>query len=216
MVGAIGGPALASGLLRRRRIGLLGGSFNPVHGGHLHITHEALRRLGLDEVWWLVAPQNPLKSSADMAPLGDRLQRARAAVDDRRIRVSDLENRLGTRYTVDTLIALGRRCPTTRFVWLMGADNLAELPAWQRWTMIFHRTVIAVFAREPYDFGALGGIAAHRFKAMRLPAKRARLLATARPPGWVYLPIRRHPASATQLRAAGRFPENRVVVRDVV
>src|SRR6187399_1976657 len=104
-----------------RRIGLLGGSFNPAHGGHLHISRLALARLGLDEVWWLVSPQNPLKPASSMAPFAERLDRAeRVAAADRRIRVSDIEARLGTTYSADTIEALRRRFPRTRFIWLMG------------------------------------------------------------------------------------------------
>ena len=115
---------------RRRRVGLLGGSFNPAHGGHLHISRLALQRLDLDEIWWLVSPQNPLKPTAGMAPFEERLRyAAEIAAADRRIRVTDIEARLGpTTYTADTLKALRRRFPRTRFVWLMGGDNLAQIP----------------------------------------------------------------------------------------
>ncbi len=122
----------------RRRVGLLGGSFNPAHAGHRHISLEALKRLDLDEVWWLVAPQNPLKPARGMAPFKTRLGAAAKLADDRRIKVLDLEAQLGTHYTVDTLAALQRRFPRTRFVWLMGADNLAQIRHWRRWTEIFN------------------------------------------------------------------------------
>ncbi|MBO0712928.1 MAG: nicotinate-nicotinamide nucleotide adenylyltransferase, partial [Acetobacteraceae bacterium] len=121
---------------RHRRIGLLGGSFNPAHGGHLHVSLLALRHLALDEIWWLVSPQNPLKPADGMAPFANRLEQARrVAAEHPRIRVTDLENRLGaSRYTADTLQALRRRFPRLRFVWLMGGDNLVQIPRWQRWT----------------------------------------------------------------------------------
>lgn len=189
-----------------QRIGLLGGSFNPAHDGHRYISTEALKRLRLDAVWWLVSPQNPLKPTAGMASLDDRLAAARAVARHPRIRVTDLERRLGTRYTADTLDALVRRYPTTRFVWLMGADNLVQLPSWQRWSSIVNTVVIAVFARSPYDARALSGQAAHRFAHARIDARGAPTLADWQPPAWLFLPLRRHPAAATALRAAGRWP----------
>ena len=142
-----GTPRLRLGMLAPGRVGLLGGSFNPAHGGHLHVSREALKRLDLDEVWWLVAPQNPLKAVRGMAPFDKRLAGAKRLARDPRIRVLDLERRLGTRYTVDTVAALRRLFPKIRFVWLMGADNLAQIRHWQRWTRIFAALPIAVFAR---------------------------------------------------------------------
>jgi len=160
-----------------RRIGLLGGSFNPAHGGHLHISRLALARLGLDEVWWLVSPQNPLKPSAGMASLAKRLRQAETvAAADPRIRVSDIERRLGTAYTADTVLALRRRFPRARFVWLMGGDNLVQFPYWQRWQGIFRAVPIAVFARPGSSQRALAGMAAHRFADARLPVEAGRPL----------------------------------------
>lgn len=184
------------------RIGLLGGSFNPGHGGHLHISREALRRLALDEVWWLVSPQNPLKAEHDMASLADRMRQADRVADDRRIRVTDLESRLGTRFTVDTVRVLRRRYPRVRFVWLIGADNLAQMPRWYNWEALFHLVPIAVFARRPYSLRALTGPAAQRFARWRMPRRAARQLAGKKPPAWVFLNIRAHPASATAIREA--------------
>ncbi|MGI4949349.1 MAG: nicotinate (nicotinamide) nucleotide adenylyltransferase, partial [Janthinobacterium lividum] len=117
-----------------RRVGLLGGSFNPAHVGHRAITLAAIRALALDEAWWLVSPGNPLKTGrADMAPLAARLASARRQARRAPIRATDVETRLGTRYTVDTLRALVRRYPRTRFVWLMGEDNLAQFHRWRDW-----------------------------------------------------------------------------------
>ncbi len=192
-------PRLLCG--RGRRIGLLGGSFNPAHAGHLHISRIALNRLGLDEVWWLVSPQNPLKPAAGMAPFAQRLAGARAVAQDRRIRVSAIERELDTRYTVNTLKLLKRRYPAARFVWLVGADNLQQLPKWKDWCAIFRMVPIAVFARDTYDSRALAGQAAHRFARYRLKAEAAGKLAATRPPAWVFLAIRRHPASATRIRS---------------
>ncbi len=163
----------------RRRVGLLGGSFNPAHAGHRHISLEALKRLDLDEVWWLVAPQNPLKPARGMAPFKTRLDAAAKLADDRRVRVLDLEGQLGTHYTVDTLAALQRRFPRTRFVWLMGADNLAQIRHWRRWTEIFNRVPIAVFARPTYCFTGLAELAAKRYAHQRAAPEAARRLAAA-------------------------------------
>ncbi|CAK0753761.1 putative nicotinate-nucleotide adenylyltransferase [Azospirillaceae bacterium] len=183
-----------------RRIGLLGGSFNPAHDGHRHISLFALKALGLDQVWWLVSPHNPLKPVAGMAPLSDRLAGAQAWADHPRIVISDLERRLGTRYTADTLACLARRFPRTRFVWLIGADNLSQLPRWRRWPEIFLRVAIAAFNRPPYSIKALASRAAQRFRRNRLPEARARRLAKAPLPAWSYLGTPAHPASATAIR----------------
>jgi nicotinate-nucleotide adenylyltransferase len=202
------GTAGSGNLLGGRRVGLLGGSFNPAHGGHLHISRLALTWLDLDEVWWLVSPQNPLKPRAGMAPFEDRLRyAAEIAAADRRIRVTDIEARLGrTAYTADTLKALRRRFPLTRFVWLMGGDNLAQLPYWHRWQDIFRTVPIAVFARPGTSSKALAGAAAHRFADARVPVRMARNLADMTPPAWVFFHTRLDPRSATQLRAAGLMP----------
>jgi nicotinate-nucleotide adenylyltransferase len=192
--------------LRPRRVGLLGGSFNPAHGGHLHISLEALKRLDLDEVWWLVSPQNPLKPRAGMATLEDRLAGARALARHPRIRVSDIERRLGTLYTADTLAALKRRFPRIRFVWLMGADNLIQIVRWERWRNIFELVPIAVFARPSYSLPSLSGPAARRYARRRIPLRDARRLADTAPPAWVFLPVRLDARSATDIRSRRRAP----------
>ncbi|HYG89838.1 MAG TPA: nicotinate-nucleotide adenylyltransferase [Azospirillum sp.] len=184
------------------RIGLLGGSFNPAHAGHRHISLHALKALKLDQVWWLVSPQNPLKPSRDMATLQERLAGARVVARHPRIRVTGLECSLGTRYTADTLAELIRRYPKTRFVWLMGADNLQQIPRWRHWTRIFRSMPIAVLSRPTYSLSALGGIAAQRFARRRVPDLRARELADAKPPAWTFLRNPLHPASATAIRRA--------------
>lgn len=164
------------------------------------MAHLALRRLGLDAVWLLVSPQNPLKRTADMAPLAERLAGARALSPDRRVIATAIETDLGTRYTADTLEALARSFPRTRFVWLMGADNLGQIPRWQRWTDIFRRTPVAVFARHPYSLGSLASKAAERFRPARIGGSGARRLRRASPPAWTFLAIPLHPASATEIR----------------
>jgi nicotinate-nucleotide adenylyltransferase len=187
---------------RRRRVGLLGGSFNPAHEGHLHISRLALDELGLDELWWLVSPQNPLKPAAGMAPAAERLAGARAVARDRRIVVTDIERELGTRYTVDTMAALKKRFPGHRFVWVAGADIMPELHRWKNWRRLFRTVAIAVFARPTYSFRVMSSIAARRFAAHRIPENRARRLAGMRLPAWVFLKTPVHPASATQIRKA--------------
>ncbi|HUB95702.1 MAG TPA: nicotinate-nucleotide adenylyltransferase [Stellaceae bacterium] len=185
-----------------RRVGLLGGSFNPAHQGHLHVSLEALARLDLDEVWWLVSPQNPLKAKRGMASFARRTAGAqKLASGHKRIRVLDLEARLGTRFTVDTLAALRRRWPKIRFVWLMGADILAELPRWKRWPELFGRVPVAVFARPIYCAKSLAGKASLRFSRYRAGPRSGRRLASLRPPAWTFLRVRLDPSSGTALRA---------------
>jgi nicotinate-nucleotide adenylyltransferase len=207
--------------LAHRRIGLLGGSFNPAHGGHLHISRLALGRLDLDEVWWLVSPQNPLKPATGMAPFGERLDQAEAvAAVDRRIRVSAIEQRLGTTYTADTLAALRRRFPRTRFVWLMGGDNLAQFPYWRRWQDIFRTVPIAIFDRPSTSLPstslkALAGVAAHRFAGARVPLAAARRLVAMMPPAWVFFHTRLDPHSATRIRAERLLRNSQEMTQDV-
>jgi len=189
--------------LARRVVGLLGGSFNPAHEGHLHLSLEALKRLGLDEVWWLVSPQNPLKPARGMASLERRMARAREVARHPRIRVTDLERKLGTRFTIDTLRSLNRRFPGVRFVWLMGADNLSQIPGWKGWAEIFRLAPIAVFDRPPYARRALAGKAAQRFRQAQV---RPRALRRAEPPAWAFVRMKPHPASATAIRAGRRWP----------
>jgi len=196
--------ALASGAAGRGlRVGLLGGSFNPAHGGHLNLSLAALKRLELDRVWWLVSPQNPLKPDDGMAPFADRLASAAAMARHPRILASDVEARLGTRFTADTLAALVRRYRCHDFVWLMGADNLRQIPAWDRWSRIFHTVPVAVFSRPSYSLGALAGPAARRFRRHRLPEAMAGRLAGSEPPAWVFCHMRLDPTSASALRARG-------------
>jgi nicotinate-nucleotide adenylyltransferase len=194
-------PLKPPGTGARRRVGLLGGSFNPAHEGHRHISLQALKRLKLDEIWWLVSPQNPLKPVKDMAPLKDRLAQARAIAGKSRIKVSDIETRLGTRYTADTIAALQRQFPRLNFVWLMGADNLAQISRWDRWQSIFNAVPIAVFDRPAYSLSALNAKAAQRYARRRVAAEQAGELAVLPPPAWTFIRSRLHPASATQIRA---------------
>lgn len=186
-----------------RRVGILGGSFNPAHDGHRHVSQWILRRLNLDQVWWLVSPQNPLKQARGMATLDARLDAARAVARDPRILVTDLETQLGTRYTVDTLAALRRRYPRTQFVWIMGADNLLQIPRWRGWTQIMGRVPVVVFPRRPYSLKALVGQAARRYSRCRVPPRDAGGLPARPAPAWTFLDGPLHPASATEIRRRG-------------
>lgn len=183
---------------RQRTIGLLGGSFNPAHEGHLHISLQAMRRIGLDEVWWLVSPQNPLKSTADMASFEERFASAQAiAQRSPTIRVTDFENHLKSRYTADTLRELTLAYPHLRFVWIMGADNLAQVHKWHEWQSIFRQVHVAVYDRAPYTFKALAGRASQRFLYNRTtPAE----LLSKPLPAWCFMFGVRHPLSATEIR----------------
>jgi nicotinate-nucleotide adenylyltransferase len=191
---------------RGLRIGLLGGSFNPAHDGHRHLSLHAMRALKLDQVWWLVSPQNPLKAAQGMASFKDRFTYAEAVAAHPRIRVSDLETRLRSRYTVDTLATLKHRHPYHRFVWLMGADNLQQLPRWKHWEQIMGAVPVAVFDRAPYSWSVLGQQAANRFRRFQWQQADGRALADATPPAWGFFRMKRHPMSATLVRSLGATP----------
>jgi ribosome silencing factor RsfS/YbeB/iojap len=185
----------------RRRIGLLGGSFNPAHEGHRHVSLEALKRLGLDEVWWLVSPQNPLKSGDGMEPLATRLARAKQLGRHAHIKVEAPELMLGTRYTLDTVQALKRLYPRARFVWLMGADILPQLVHWDGWRDLFGAIPIAAFARPGWSYAALQSAAPRAFARYRIGAGDARRLADCDAPAWCFIPSRLDSHSATAIRA---------------
>jgi ribosome silencing factor RsfS/YbeB/iojap/nicotinate (nicotinamide) nucleotide adenylyltransferase len=185
----------------RRRIGLLGGSFNPAHEGHRHISLEALKRLALDEVWWLVSPQNPLKSDDGMEPLATRVARAKQVAHHPHIRVEAPELLLGTRYTLDTVHELKRFYPHAHFVWLMGADILPQLVRWLAWRELFAAIPIAAFARPGWSYAALQSAAPRAFARYRLDAGQARRLATATAPAWCFIPSRLDSHSGTAIRA---------------
>lgn len=186
---------------RRRRIGLLGGSFNPAHAGHLHVAQAVLRALRLDQLWLLVSPGNPLKPRAGMAPLAARLASARRIADGRRVIATDIEAALGTRHSVATLAALRRRFPRARFVFVIGADNLAQLPRWRRWVELARRTPLAVLPRPGWTLPALAGKAARRLARHRRRPGALMEGAGAHAP-WCFIPAAEHPASATAIRAA--------------
>ena len=184
-----------------RRVGLLGGSFNPAHEGHLHISKLALKMLGLDQVWWLVSPQNPLKDEDNMAPLAERMASARKMAGHPRLKVTDIESRIGTRHTALTLTQLQRRFPKTRFVWIMGADNLEQISRWHRWREVFEQAPVAVFARPTYELKALAGKASRSFASHRIATGRAKNITRLNPPVWTFVTCRLNPVSSTAIRA---------------
>ena len=184
------------------RIGLLGGSFNPAHGGHRRVSLFAREALGLDEVWWLVSPGNPLKPRAGMAPLPARMHSAIRAARGAPVRATAIEAALGTRYTFDTLRALQRRFPTHDFVWLMGADNLAQFDRWYRWRGIARTMPIAVIARPGYDRAAIASPAMAWLRRYRVSAARFRKRGEWSVPALIMLRFDPDPRSATAIRRA--------------
>ena len=182
------------------RIGLLGGSFNPPHVAHRAISLFAIKRLKLDRVWWLVTPGNPLKDNGGLHDLNERSEAARKMANDPRIDVSCLESVIGTRYTVDTVSYLRRRSSGLRFVWIMGADNLAQFHRWQNWRRIASEVPIAVIDRPPQSFRALAAPAAQALARYRLPENLAGRLADQRPPAWIFLTGMKLNLSSTGLR----------------
>jgi nicotinate-nucleotide adenylyltransferase len=191
-----GFPLARSGMV----IGLLGGSFDPAHAGHVHITREAIKRMGLDRVWWLVSPGNPLKVRGP-APLADRLARARTVMDHPRVVITDLEARLGTRYTAETLERLVALYPGVRFVWLMGADNLVQFHRWERWRDILRMVPIGVLARPGSGVAARLSVAARAFRVHRVT--RGERLAQNEAPAWCFVNVPLDDSSSSAIRARG-------------
>lgn len=182
-------------------IGLLGGSFDPAHEGHVHITREALKRMGLDRVWWLVSPGNPLKARQP-APMAARIAHARALLKgDPRVIVTDVEARLGTRFTADTIARLRRLYPGVTFVWLMGADNLAQFHRWDRWRQIMETVPVGVLARPGSGLKARLSVAAQVYRGNRVG--RGENLAHCSVPAWVFVNVPMNDASSTEIRARG-------------
>lgn len=190
---------------RGRRIGLLGGSFDPAHVGHVHITREALKRFALDEVWWLVSPGNPLKPRGP-APMDARIAHARALMQHPRVRITDIEAQLRTRYTAQTLRAMALRFPAAQFVWLMGADNLAQFHLWKDWQEIMETVPVGVLARPGDRIAARTAPAAQIYRSALLKGRQARLLARARAPAWAFINMPMRDISSTALRAQGDWP----------
>ncbi len=185
-------------------VGLLGGSFDPPHAGHVHISKAALKRFGLDRLWWLVSPGNPLKQNGP-APMADRMQAACAMMRHPRVTVTGIEARLGTRYTAQTLVALRRRYPGVRFVWLMGADNLAQFHRWQDWRWIIETVPIGVLARPGDRISARMSKTAKVYASARLPGKAAHILGKAEAPAWTFVNLPMSDQSSTEIRNRGEW-----------
>lgn len=185
-------------------IGLLGGSFDPPHAGHVHITKAALKRFGLGRLWWLVSPGNPLKPQGP-APLSARLQAARAIMDHPRVSVTNIEARLGTRYTAQTLAALQQHYPGVRFVWLMGADNLAQFHRWQDWRWIMDNVAVGVLARPGDRIAARMSKTARVYARARIPGRGAHILGHAKAPAWSFVNLPMSDQSSTAIRARGEW-----------
>ncbi|MCH8465809.1 MAG: nicotinate-nucleotide adenylyltransferase [Roseinatronobacter sp.] len=183
-------------------IGLFGGSFDPAHEGHVQLTHHSLRHLQLDQLWWLVSPGNPLKAHGP-APLPVRLARASQLMQHPKVQITPIEAALGTRYTADTLRAILRLYPGRRFVWIMGADNLASFHHWENWREIMQRVPIAVVARPGVQLRALSSVAARSFPRARLPARDGARLGKLSAPAWCFLTIPLQDISSSRLRAQG-------------
>lgn len=189
-----------SGAWRGKRVGILGGSFNPAHRGHVLISQLALRRLNLDAVWWLISPKNPLKSAKNLASIEQRVEAAMQVARPQNILVSTIEQDLGTTYTVDTLAALRRHFPKTSLVWMMGADNLIQMPQWKNWPKIFEIMPVAIFGRPAYSLRAMCSPAAKRFARFRISDRSAPILADMEAPAWCFLTESSDPISATSIR----------------
>lgn len=183
-------------------IGLLGGSFDPAHEGHAHITREALKRFGLDEVWWLVSPGNPLKSHGP-ADIDRRIEHAHQVMQHPRVTITDIEAHLGTRYTAQTLRALKRLYPGVQFVWLMGADNLVQFSQWQDWQWIMRNVPVGVLARPGQRVSARSSKTARVFGQARLSSRASHQLGRAATPSWCFLNVPMLDHSSSEIRARG-------------
>ena len=191
---------------RGQVVGLLGGSFDPPHGGHVLISEVALSRFALDHVWWLVSPGNPLKSVGP-APMDKRIKAARELIDHPRIHATDIEAQMGTRYTARTLFKLRQSMPGVRFVWLMGADNLTQFHRWQHWRWIMDTTPIGVMARPGDRLHARMSKAANVYRHARIKARASQTLAHATAPAWCFVNLPMSQQSSTSIRANGGWPQ---------
>jgi nicotinate-nucleotide adenylyltransferase len=190
------------------RVGLFGGSFNPVHEGHRLVALQCLERLALDAVWLLVSPGNPLKDTTELAPVAERVAAARQFMDHPRIRVTGVEAVHGFHYTVETIEWLVRTCTGVRLVWIMGSDNLVQFAQWERWREIAELVPIAVYARPGSGLRATSSKAAKALARYRLREADAELLAQSDPPAWVYLRGVMSGLSSTEIRAARKLPKS--------
>jgi nicotinate-nucleotide adenylyltransferase len=183
-------------------VGLLGGSFDPAHAGHADITREALKRFGLDQVWWLVSPGNPLKAQGPAA-LELRMARAAEVMRHPKVQITDIEAKLGTRYTAQTLAKLRQIYPQVRFVWLMGADNLAQFHLWQDWQQIAQTVPLGVLARPGQRISARMSRTAALYAPYRISGRQSQMLGHADAPAWCFVNVPMNDASSTEIRARG-------------
>ncbi|NVO56465.1 nicotinate-nucleotide adenylyltransferase [Rhodobacteraceae bacterium B1Z28] len=183
-------------------VGLFGGSFDPPHQGHVHVTREAMKAFGLDRVWWLVSPGNPLKERGP-APLSQRMEAAQAMMSHPRVEVTDLETLMGTRATADTLAELKRLYPDVRFVWLMGADNLAQFHRWKDWRLIMDSVPVGVVARPRDRISARMSPAARVYAKYRIDGQARHLLGRAAAPAWCFVNVPMVDVSSTEIRTRG-------------
>lgn len=188
------------------RIGLFGGSFNPAHGGHRHVATSALNLLALDAVVWLASPQNPLKTAEGLADYRRRLDSAAREARHPRMTVSDIEHRLESRYTFDTIAALRRKYPRARFVWLMGADSFLSFHRWKDWQAILRTVPVAILPRPGSSLAAAKSVAGRQMARAMVPSGLARSLADARPPAWTVLAAELDKRSSTAIRKRGEWP----------
>jgi nicotinate-nucleotide adenylyltransferase len=193
-----GFPIASKGMV----IGLLGGSFDPAHEGHVHLTREAIARMGLDQVWWLVSPGNPLKARQP-APMAERLARARAIMPDPKVVITDLEAKLGTRATIDTITKLKAIYPGVHFVWLMGSDNLVQFHKWNRWRDILRSVPVGVLARPGSGVAARMSVAARAFRVHQVD--RGETLRNKAAPAWCFINMPMNAASSSAIRARGEW-----------
>ncbi|GGE50010.1 nicotinate-nucleotide adenylyltransferase [Actibacterium pelagium] len=183
-------------------VGLLGGSFDPAHHGHVHISLEAMKRFGLDQLWWLVSPGNPLKTHGP-APLEQRMAHAREVMQHPRIKVTDIEAKIGTRYTAATLQRLQELYPQVNFIWLMGADNLAQLDQWDNWRWIMENVAVGVIARPGQRLTARMSKPADVYARYRIKGRVSHRLSRAKAPAWCFVNVPMNDASSTAIRAQG-------------
>ncbi|SFS21762.1 nicotinate-nucleotide adenylyltransferase [Yoonia litorea] len=185
-------------------VGLLGGSFDPPHSGHVHISKAALKRFGLDRLWWLVTPGNPLKARGP-APLAERMRAAKAMMQHPRVTVTDIEAHLGTRYTAQTIAALRQRYPAVRFVWVMGADNLSQFHRWQDWRWIMETVPVGVIARPGDRISARLSKAARIYRDDRITGRASHILGHLEAPAWSFINVPMTDQSSTAIRARGEW-----------
>lgn len=199
-----------SDIWAKKSVGLLGGSFNPAHHGHRDISIYALKNLGLNAVWWMISPQNPLKSSKDTAPLEERIKKANKVKDSDCIVVTDIETQMGTLYTIDTVRGLKKNFPDTKFVWLMGTDNLDQISQWEEWEEIFNTVPIAVLRRSKSNDDIEQYDAVKVFNHARLPENQALELKNASAPAWTVLNNPLNSISSTEIREKSKLHNNNI------